>query len=287
MSVLHMSTFTTSKHTGGKHAGVVLDSRGYPEELMQIVAAETGLPVTVFAVPRSEGTLTARFFDSRSKVGPCAHAMIALAVAHARRHGPGELLLFTKNGSIPVTTCVGDGVFTGTVTSVPPRVTGLPLADLDELLASLRWGRRDLAPHMPPRVAYTGARHAVVAVETRMRLEVLRPDKTALAVLMERHGWSTVELVWPREPGIFVARNLAYSPAGIYEDPASGSAAAALGAVLRAGQVFDTPATVRILQGFDLGRPSSISVYIPSDPGTGIDVTGMAVEIPHQPASKL
>jgi PhzF family phenazine biosynthesis protein len=65
----------------------------------------------------------------------------------------------------------------------------------------------------------------------------------------------------------------------VVEDPATGAAAAAFGAYLRALGLVAPPATVTILQGEDLGRPGRLTLGIP--PGcAGIDVTGTAVEIP-------
>jgi predicted PhzF superfamily epimerase YddE/YHI9 len=39
------------------------------------------------------------------------------------------------------------------------------------------------------------------------------------------------------------------------------------------------PATVTIYQGYDMGRPGTISVCIPAGPQTGIEVSGPAVPI--------
>jgi PhzF family phenazine biosynthesis protein len=63
------------------------------------------------------------------------------------------------------------------------------------------------------------------------------------------------------------------------EDPATGAAAAALGGYLRELRLVEPPASIVVLQGEDLGRPSRLEVAIPAGSG-GIDVTGAAVEIP-------
>ena len=56
------------------------------------------------------------------------------------------------------------------MTSVEPSVTDLDAADLEELLATLRWSREDLDPSLPPRLGYAGAYHPVLAAATRERL---------------------------------------------------------------------------------------------------------------------
>ena len=62
------------------------------------------------------------------------------------------------------------------------------------------------------------------------------------------------------------------------EDPATGAAAAALGAYLRDRGEITPPAMFEIIQGVEMGRPSRIVVSIePGEPG--VRVTGTAVPI--------
>ena len=75
----------------------------------------------------------------------------------------------------------------------------------------------------------------------------------------------------------FEARNL--FPVGrITEDPATGSAAAAVGGYLRALGAVHPPTRVLIEQGRHVGRPSELTVDIPER--GGIVVSGRAVPIP-------
>ena len=78
----------------------------------------------------------------------------------------------------------------------------------------------------------------------------------------------------------FHARN-PFPVGGVVEDPATGAAAAAFGAYLRALELVTPPARMTLLQGEDMGRPSLLLVDIA--PGDGaIDVTGPAVRIPEE-----
>lgn len=61
------------------------------------------------------------------------------------------------------------------------------------------------------------------------------------------------------------------------EDPATGAAAAATGAYLRATGAVSPPTLVRISQGRHVGRPGLLEVAIPA--AGGITVTGAAVRI--------
>jgi PhzF family phenazine biosynthesis protein len=66
---------------------------------------------------------------------------------------------------------------------------------------------------------------------------------------------------------------------GVYEDPATGAAAAAFGGYLRELGLVRPPATLHLAQGDDLGRPGRLTVEL--RPGeAGVRVTGAAVRMP-------
>jgi PhzF family phenazine biosynthesis protein len=270
--------------TGGNPAGVVLDAAGFSDDLMQRIAAEVGFSETAFLTAREDGSFGVRYFSPLVEVPFCGHATIALAVAHAERYGTGELRLATQAGPVPVTSqLAADGSLTATsltatLVSVAPRSADIPAAELAELLSALRWSADDLDPRMPPRAAYAGAWHPVIAAATRARLADLDYDMPALADVMKRMDWATVDLVWRESTDIFHARN-PFPPGGVVEDPATGAAAAALGGYLRELGLVAVPATITIYQGHDMGRPGTISVHIPAGPGTGLEVTGTAVRM--------
>jgi PhzF family phenazine biosynthesis protein len=245
---------------------------------MQQIAADVGYSETAFITDPTNTTV--RYFSPAAEVPFCGHATIATAVALAQRDGPGDVLLATNAGPVAVTTQrAGDGTLTATLTSVAPAVE--PATGVDEALAALRWSHDDLDPALPPRIAYAGARHLILAARTRERLADLDYAFDALNAYMSPRDLVTVALVHrdAHDPALFHARN-PFPPGGVVEDPATGAAAAALGAYLRALQLVDPPATITIHQGDDLGRPSRLTVGIDPDPASGIRVSGTAVRIP-------
>ncbi|WP_212830444.1 PhzF family phenazine biosynthesis protein [Catellatospora sp. TT07R-123] len=276
MEILRYTAFSADP-SGGNPAGVVLDATGADDASMQRVAAEVGYSETAFLLPRGGGDFDVRYFSPQAEVAFCGHATIATAVAYARRHGAGRLRLHTKAGLVEVGTAVDGDTVTATLTSVAPRTAPLADADLAELLAVLGWSAADLDPALPPRVAYAGVWHPVVAAASRERLADLSYDLDALAALMARHGWTTVDLVWRESATVFHARN-PFPPGGVYDDPATGAAAAAFGGYLRELGLVAAPATVTVHQGHDMGRPSLLTVAIPAGTG-GIDVTGTGVSL--------
>ena len=272
MDVLRYAAFTGDP-AGGNPAGVVLDARGATDEQMQAVATEVGYSETAFLF----ADRTIRYFSPLAEVAFCGHATIATAVAHADRYGVGELILSTRAGSVPVSTRMVDGRPQATLVSVEPRTIELGADTRTQLLAALRWEATDLDNALPPRIAFAGAWHPVIAAATRDRLARLAYDYPALASLMAAQGWTTVQLVFRESPSLFHSRN-PFPPGGVVEDPATGAAAAALGGYLRDLGLVEAPTTIQIHQGDDLGRPGRLTVDIPT---TGsIHVSGAAVAIP-------
>jgi len=272
--VLRYSAFTTDPD-GGNPAGVVLDARAMSDAGMQRIAAQIGYSETAFLLPRADGAFDARYYSPLAEVSFCGHATIAATVAHAERYGPGERLLHTRAGLVRVSV---DEALMATLVSVEPQVVPLGAEDLDLILAALDWRSDELDPALPPALAYAGAWHPVIFAATRSRLAQLDYDFDALAALMAQRGWTTVNLVWREDAQTFHARN-PFPPGGVVEDPATGAAAAALGAYLAAHDALPAQRSFAIRQGDDLGRPSRLAVSVPQDRRAGIRVSGTAVKI--------
>ncbi len=269
--VLRYAAFT-SDPAGGNPAGVVLDATRLDDAAMLAVAAGVGYSETAFLTARDGRAYRVRYFSPLAEVPFCGHATIATAVALAERHGPGGFTFTTNAGEVPVEV---DEALRATLVSVPPRVAALE--DLGALLAALRWDPADLDPQLPPRVAYAGAYHPVVAARTRARLADLDYDVPALTALMTARGWTTIQLVHRASPGVFHVRN-PFPVGGVYEDPATGAAAAALGGYLRELGLVGEAATLDVHQGDDLGRPGRLTVELRAGE-PGVRVSGGAVPV--------
>jgi PhzF family phenazine biosynthesis protein len=277
VEILRYTAFS-SDPAGGNPAGVVLDATGASEAEMQRVAAEVGFSETAFLFPRTGNRFDVRYFSPLAEVPFCGHATIASGVAYAERHGPGDLTFDTPEGPVEVRTASDAGQVTATLVSVAPRTLPLDEDLLDALMRALRWSRDDLDPSLPPAVGYAGVWHPILGARTRARLADLDYDFDALAELMARNRWTTVDLVWRESANVFHARN-PFPPGGVVEDPATGAAAAAFGGYLRELGLIAMPAVVIVHQGDNLGRPSVLTVDISDEPGSGISVSGSAVSL--------
>ncbi|MFD7609751.1 PhzF family phenazine biosynthesis protein [Streptomyces sp. NPDC059828] len=286
-AVLRYTAFSTDPE-GGNPAGVVLDATGLDDAEMLRIAAELGYSESAFLTPppaelAGEGgrAYTIRYFSPKAEVPFCGHATVATAIALAEHTGPGELVFATRSGTVPVTVTEEGGALRATLTSVEPRVEDVADADLAEALAALDWPSADLDPAMPPRIAYAGARHLVIAAATRARLADLDYDFDRLTALMRRLDLTTLQLVWRESGTVFHVRD-PFPVGGVVEDPATGAAAAAFGAYARElGLVTEDAvedAVLTLHQGEDLGRPGVLTVTL--RPGeTRIRVGGTGARI--------
>jgi PhzF family phenazine biosynthesis protein len=275
MEILRYAAFSSDPH-GGNPAGVVLDARGATADEMLAAAAEMGYSESAFLVAAEPGVVDVRYYSPLAEVAFCGHATIAAGVAWAHRHGAGSLVFRTRTGPVEVVTRDDAGRLTATLTSVEPSTAEFLPGDFDELMACLDWKPDDLDPAFPPRVAYAGVYHPILATKTADRLADLDYDFDRLQALMIEREWTTVDLLWRESRTRYQSRN-AFPPGGVVEDPATGASAAAFGGYLREFGLVSPPARVTILQGERAGRPSVLTVDIPTH--GGISVTGTAVRI--------
>ncbi|MEU9166518.1 PhzF family phenazine biosynthesis isomerase [Streptomyces sp. NPDC048420] len=281
--VLRYTAFSTSPE-GGNPAGVVLDASGMDDDGMLAVAAELGYSESAFLTAPPEGldgpegrVFTIRYFSPKAEVPFCGHATVAAAVALAERIGPGELVFATPAGTVPVMVAEEGGTVRATLTSVEPHVEGVADADLAEALAALDWPATDLDPAFPPRIAFAGARHLVLAAATRARLSELAYDFARLEALMHRLDLTTVQLVWRESAGAFHVRD-PFPVGGVVEDPATGAAAAAFGAYARELGLVPEDAVLTLRQGEDLGRPGELTVTLRAgDPRVRVSGAGARI----------
>ncbi|MCS5715748.1 PhzF family phenazine biosynthesis protein [Herbiconiux sp. CPCC 205716] len=304
--VLRLTAFAATPD-GGNPAGVVLDATGLDDAALQAIAAELGYSETAFlvdpAIAGDDHHVRARYFSPTAEVPFCGHATIATAVALAERRGPGAFRFETPVGPIAIDTTLDPthGSALGSTldghrmlaafTSVTPAVRA-PSADVAaELLALLGVTPADLDPRFPLLEAFAGNWHPVVALASPAVFDALTFDPASLRALMDRRDWRGTVTVLHAPPAAAPAPAAAAAPpaefevetrnlfpvGAITEDPATGSAAASLGAYLRHLGVVTTPARLTIHQGRHVGRPSLLVATIP--PTGGIRVEGTATPI--------
>lgn len=278
VDVERWSAFTTDPD-GGNPAGVVVTPTRPDRATMQRIAAEVGYSETAFLVPEDEpGRWWVRYFSPASEVPFCGHATIASGVALAGRDDDmAEAVLATAVGDVRVAIDRSGAAVRAELTAPGAAVHDLADDLLGELLACFGWDRNVLDPALPPAVGFGGAHHPVLALRDRATLAGMAYDFAKLRALMEREDWTTVQVVHRAAADVFHARN-PFPVGGVVEDPATGAAAAALGAYLRASGELPDDGTFTVHQGHDMGRPSRLHVDAGGD--GGVRVAGTAVPIP-------
>lgn len=261
---------------GGNPAGVVLDADGLSPAEMQRIAADVGYAETAFVSGTGRGR-GIRYFSPVAEVPFCGHATVASAVAIAETLGDGLFVFASPVGPIEITTSSGEGARHAAFTSVDPWVRPLADDDLDAVLSLIGVSRDDLDPRHPPRLAFAGNPHPLVVLRDRAGFDAFRFDPRAARALMDASAWpATIIVLLDAGDGLWEARNI--FPVGeITEDPATGAAAAATGAYLRATGAISVPGEIRIAQGRHVGRPGVLEVSVPES--GGITVSGAAARI--------
>lgn len=276
MGTLYRYTAFATDPEGGNPAGVWVGEELPEPSAMLRTAAELGYSETAFVAPQRGRKRTVRYYSPRAEVSFCGHATIATGVHLGASDGDGDYRLQTAIGEVPVRVRMRDGMRTAALTSVTPRFEPAPAALLAAVLDTLGWRHDDLSREIPPARAYAGAWHLVLAAAEHPRLASLDYDFDRLHEIMLTDGLTTCQLVWRESPSLFHARN-PFPVGGVYEDPATGAAAAALGGYLREAALRPAPFAFAIRQGESMGRPSRLEVEVPAH--GGIVVSGTAVPL--------
>ena len=258
---------------GGNPAGVVLCEVLPDDATMQAIAAEVGYSETVFAAP-AYGEWRVRYFAPEIEVDFCGHATIALGAVLALKTGSGSFPLRLNNARITVEGRRAGELLSATLQSPPTRSTAARRELVAEALALFGLSAESLDPRIPPAIAHAGADHLVLALRDRAVLAAMRYDFDAGRKLARRDSIGTFSLIQAESPSRFNVRN-PFPIGGVYEDPATGAAAAALGGYLR-DLTWPHGGAIEIMQGEDMGVPSRLRVDMTDERGSSVRVSGSA-----------
>ncbi|MBW5440140.1 PhzF family phenazine biosynthesis protein [Bradyrhizobium canariense] len=272
MDVQRIAAFSQGEN-GGNPAGVVLCDALPPADRMLAIAAEVGYSETVFAAPNQDGWRV-RYFAPEIEVPFCGHATIALGAALALAHGEGTFALQLNDTAITVTGWRKQSALMAALQSPRTRSAQAPDALVAAALGLFSYSVADLDPRLPPAIAEAGARHLVLALASRQKLAAMHYDLEQGRQLMTAAGLVTISLVHAETDTLFHARN-PFAAGGVYEDAATGAAAAALAGYLR-DLGWPHGGTIDIVQGEDMGVPSRLRAEISAEPGASIRVSGAA-----------
>jgi trans-2,3-dihydro-3-hydroxyanthranilate isomerase len=230
----------------GNQLGVFPDAVGFSSELMQRLAREMNFSETLFVLPAEDGgDARVRIFTPRHELSFAGHPVLGGAFVIGDALGRDTVRLETGLGLVPVGLERENGrIVFGWMQQVVPDWR--PYEREDELLAALGVQQSGL----PVEAYANGPLHVYVELETEEAIGALRPNFAALIDLGEigancfagsRRSWK--------------ARM--FAPAdGVFEDPATGSAAGPLAIHLARHGRIAFGEQIEIRQGAEVGRPS-------------------------------
>ena len=270
MTILKLAAFSQNG-LGGNPAGVAFyDSMPSAEEMMAI-AKEVGYSETAFLVKQDDGWRV-RYFAPELEVPFCGHATIALGAALGERFGEGAYKLFLNNSEISVSAKKSGSGMSATLQSPETWSKEAPQDYVDKILAAFNLTKDQLDARFPVRIAGAGATHLIIFVKERQTLADMKYPFEEVRALMAEQNLVTISLLWQESDSVIHSRN-PFAAGGVYEDPATGAAAAALAGYLR-DIGWKGSKTFTILQGEDMGVPSRLTVSFTEKAAESILVSG-------------
>lgn len=261
---------------GGNPAGVVLLPELPTDENMQSIAKDVGYSETAFAAPDGDA-FRVRYFAPEMEVPFCGHATIALGAALAEKHGNGSFPLDIKSGRISVSGTHSDGKLYATLKSPPTQHVMADESLIRDVLELFAYPKSALSSELDVATISAGAKHVLLPLASRADLAAMSYDQSAGKQLMDAHGLITIMLVHAESNARFHVRN-AFAAGGVYEDPATGAAAAAFAGYLRDTERW-TGMEIRLIQGEDMGMRSVLNVRPTNETGGSVDVSGIVRRI--------
>jgi trans-2,3-dihydro-3-hydroxyanthranilate isomerase len=302
----HTLDVFTDRTFGGNPLGVFPAASHLPSDLMQRIALEMNLSETVFlGPPEKEGDARVRIFTPGREVPFAGHPTVGSAIFLASglgrdavagaldADGSGSLTLALEEnvGPVPVTVRFDGGrpVFARFTTALLPEHRPSPhavaeLAAMVGLEADDLGGADSAGTSLEPEMVSCGLEYFVIPVRS---LDAIRRSvlDTARWKEMLADAWAHhVYLVCMETEGADVDVHVRmFAPgSGVPEDPATGSAAAALGGYLsRVDGSEEASLSWTVEQGLEIGRPSLLYVEADRSGGTtsAVRVGGSAVPV--------
>lgn len=270
----------TSRRFGGNPLAVLPDARGLTTEQMLAITREFNYSETTFVLPPENPAHTrrVRIFTPGGEIPFAGHptvgtAFVLASIGEVTLTGSETRVVLEEGvGPVPVTIRATDGKPTFCQFSVaqlpevgPPLPSRSVMASLlslneDDLVDGV-WHHQVVSCGLP--FAFVPLRDRGAVGRSRIRLEQWEQH------LAGRVGDMVMVFAMdPEEPGHHVRARM-YSPGiNVAEDPATGSACAALGGYLAARAEGDGTMRWVVEQGYEMGRPSLIEVEADRSGGT-------------------
>ena len=282
----HIVDVFSSTPFGGNQLAILPDATGISTEGMQKIAREFDFPESTFVLPKNDpNTYRVRIFTPRAELDFAGHPTIGTACALVMKHrvqtaDPVRLILEENIGPVRVEVAQRNGGYHGTLTlsGKIDAPTGAPApADLAAILSI------EPAEVIQSFFAGVGVPFCFAQLKSNETVDRAAINRAAWTARLAR-AWSPNLFFFAgelRDGGKLHARMCA--PAlGVEEDPATGSACAALVGAMASKRDFDgTVYRLSIQQGVAMGRRSEIEAEARKSEGivTSVSVSGATAYI--------
>ena len=272
MNVEKISAFSY-KNSGGNPAGVVFSDEMLSDEKMLEVAKEVNYSETAFLV-KQNNAFRIRYFSPQTEIAFCGHATIASGYCLGEKFGLGKYELILNDGTVQVDVAQKEGNSFASITSMQTHSKDVSVSYIQNILEQFSLKQTDLDESFPIRIAFSGNNHLIIFVKSKEILSSMEYDFEKTKELMQEEEIVTISLLYREDETTFHSRN-AFAYGGVYEDPATGSAAVALAEYLRDCNI-KTSGEIEIFQGFDMKQPSHLFVQYADKANSAIKVSGQS-----------
>ena len=287
----------TSERFSGNQLAVIPDARGLTDGQMQNIAAEFRYSEVTFVLPPQDPANTAhvRIFTPTMEVPFAGHPNVGTAFVLGRQRDifgkpAGDVLRFEETAGIveaALTRNAAGHVIGASIVAPQPLTLG-PQGDSETIArcASIDAQTISLTTHAPV-IASVGLPFAVAELADLDALAKARPNTAAFAEAGRRHSPEDDQFALflytrrPENPWALRARMFAPLD-NVIEDPATGSASGALGALLTSLlPERDASVEITIEQGIEMGRRSVIGVSVRKSKGQieSVRITGQCAAV--------
>lgn len=282
---------------GGNPVAVFPDAEGLSDIEMQKIAREMNLSETSFVLPPTDpqADVRVRFFTPTAELPFAGHPTIGTHVVLARLgrypiSGPVTRIWQQVGvGTLPVDLITNSSGDTNRAVMTQGEARhGEKFEDHDVLAQALGLTPADLHAELPAQVFSTGLPGLIVPLASLDAIRRINLDTGTFNEMCRQLSVTGAE--------VFTLETLDRAhhahvrnfdpPLGVFEDPATGSMAGALGAYLLAHDVFEYDAALStthmvVEQGYEMGRPSLIDVEVDVTDGaiTEVRVGGQVVVV--------
>ncbi len=257
----------------GNPLAVVPHAEHLDEQTMHRIAAELNQAETTFIVPPSSKSADWRlrsFTAPGHEVFGAGHNSLGawwwlsesgeLNLRDGRNHFTQEI----GDSLLPVEIrCEGQQLVSVVLTQSPPEFGNI-CKDFRSLAEALGLEEEDCSQLLPAQVVSTGAGHLLVPVQNREAVIRAQPDPQRLAKILKAVGGEGCYLYCldPVSPASAAHARFFNPTMGIVEDSATGTAAGPLACQLVKHGIVKDGATMVIEQGYEMKRPSLLSVEV-------------------------